>query len=105
MYRLKELREAKRISQQKLALDLVLSQASISKYEIGLAEPDVNTIIKLANYFGVSIDYLLGNSNSKTGALRSDLNNDELDVITNFSKLTASQKLKASAYINGLLDS
>lgn len=58
--RLKELREKKGISQLKLALDLSMNQNSISRYENGVRQADYVTLIKLANYFDVSVDYLLG---------------------------------------------
>ena len=57
--RLKELRTQKDISQIKLAMDLNVNQNSISRYESGLREPDYNTLINIADYFNVSIDYLL----------------------------------------------
>ena len=40
-------------------MDLFLSPNSISRYETGEREPDFATLIKIANYFDVSIDYLL----------------------------------------------
>ena len=58
--RLKELRQEKNIGQNQLASDLGISNASISYYETGKQEPTASTIIKLANYFNVSSDYLLG---------------------------------------------
>ena len=57
--RLKELREKKGISQLKLALELNLNQNSISRYETGIREADYKTLIAFADYFNVSIDYLL----------------------------------------------
>lgn len=57
--RLKELRKKKNISQLKLALDLNMNQNSISRYETGKVEADYKTLIAIANYFDVSIDYLL----------------------------------------------
>ena len=57
--RLKELREQKKISQLKLALDLDMNQNSISRYENGKREADYATLIRFADYFDVSIDYLL----------------------------------------------
>lgn len=57
--RLKELRKKKRISQLKLALDLNMNQNSISRYENGVREADYATLIAFADYFDVSIDYLL----------------------------------------------
>ena len=58
--RLKELRKSRKISQIKLAMDLNLNQNSISRYETGEREADYATLIALADYFDVSIDYLLG---------------------------------------------
>lgn len=60
MIRLKELREKRRISQQKLAIDLCMNQNSISRYENEVREADYKTLIRFADYFNVSIDYLLG---------------------------------------------
>lgn len=57
--RLRQLREARGISQLKLAMDLSMNQNTISRYETGVHEADYDTLIKLANYFDVSIDYLL----------------------------------------------
>ncbi|MBR2444964.1 MAG: helix-turn-helix transcriptional regulator [Clostridia bacterium] len=58
--RLKELRKKKKVSQLKLALDLNTSQNTISRYETGEREADYKMLIALADYFDVSIDYLLG---------------------------------------------
>ena len=57
--RLKELRQKKRISQLKLAMDLSLNQNSISRYETGEREAGYDLLIKFADYFDVSVDYLL----------------------------------------------
>lgn len=63
--RLKELRMQKKISQLKLAMDLNMSQNSISRYESGEREADYETLIKLADYFGVSLDYMLGRTDKQ----------------------------------------
>ncbi len=57
--RLKELRKQKGVSQLKLAMDLSMNQNTISRYETGEREADYKTLIKIADYFNVSIDYLL----------------------------------------------
>ena len=57
--RLKELRKKRGITQLKLAMDLSMNQNSISRYETGEHEADYATLIKIADYFNVSIDYLL----------------------------------------------
>lgn len=57
--RLRELRKKRGITQLKLAMDLGLNQNSICRYENGDREADYATLIQLADYFQVSIDYLL----------------------------------------------
>ena len=57
--RLKEIRKNKGISQLKLAMDLNTNQNTISRYETGEREPGITELIKIADYFNVSIDYLL----------------------------------------------
>lgn len=57
--RLKQLRKSRGISQLKLAIDLDMNQNSISRYECEVREADYATLIKFADYFNVSIDYLL----------------------------------------------
>ncbi len=64
--RLKELRKSKGISQLKLALDLNTNQNTISRYETGEREPGINELIMIANYFNVSIDYLLERTDDPT---------------------------------------
>lgn len=62
--RIKELRKVKGISQLKMAMDLSTNQNTISRYETGEREPGINELIKIADYFNVSIDYLLERTNN-----------------------------------------
>ena len=64
--RLKELRIKRGVTQQRLAIELNLNQNSISRYESGLREADYQTLILLADYFQVSIDYLLERTDNPT---------------------------------------
>ena len=64
-FRLRQLRKEKNISQLKLAFDLNMNQNTISRYENLEREADYDTLIKLADYFGVSVDYLLGRTDKK----------------------------------------
>ena len=59
-FRLKELRKKHKLSQVKLAMDLNMNQNTISRYENGIREADYKTLIAFADYFNVSLDYLLG---------------------------------------------
>ena len=64
-FKLKELRKKRKISQWKLALDLNMNQNSISRYENMEREADYETLIKFADYFNVSLDYLLGRTDNE----------------------------------------
>lgn len=64
--RLKELRKSKRMTQQRLAIELNMNQNTISRYESGEREADYQTLIAIADYFGVSIDYLLERTDNPT---------------------------------------
>ena len=63
-FRLKELRKKHHISQVRLAIELDLTQNSISRYENGKREADYKTLINIADYFNVSINYLLGRTDN-----------------------------------------
>ena len=62
MNRIKELRIEKGITQADLAKILKISDRAVGYYENGAREPDYNTLLKISEYFDVSIDYLLGAS-------------------------------------------
>lgn len=64
--RLRFLRKKMGISQLKLAMDLNMNQNSISRYETGEREADYATLIRFADYFNVSIDYLLERTDNPT---------------------------------------
>ena len=61
-FRLKELRKEKHLSQVRLSMELCIPQNSISRFESGVRKPDYDTLIQIADYFNVSIDYLVGRS-------------------------------------------
>lgn len=71
-FRLKELRKEKHISQLKLAMDLNMNQNTISRYENHIREADYETLILFAQYFDVSIDYLLGITDHKSSFPKSN---------------------------------
>ncbi len=62
--RLQQLRKQKGITQRKLGFDLYLSQNSISQFENGKRHPDNRILILIADYFNVSVDYLLQRSDN-----------------------------------------
>jgi len=62
--RIKELREAKKLTQKELAEQLGLTDATIGLYEVEKRNPPIATLNGLANFFDVSVDYLLGRTDS-----------------------------------------
>lgn len=74
MLRIKELRKQQNITQQQLSDYLGITQATLSGWENEKFEIDNNSLMKCADYFNVSLDYLLGRTEEK--------NTDEKDDIT-----------------------
>ncbi len=64
LFRLKELRKQRGLSQLRLAMDLNMAQNTISRYENEIREADYKTLIIFAEYFDVSVDYLLGRTDN-----------------------------------------
>ena len=64
MVRIKELRKARGLSQKAVAIDLKVSQATISAWESGAKKMSNSSAARVADYFMVSMDYLLGRSDS-----------------------------------------
>lgn len=58
--KLKSLRESKGLKQLDIANMLGVSRTTYTQYETGKSEPDLGTVAKLADFFGVTTDYLLG---------------------------------------------
>ena len=53
------------VSQSKLANDLLIGQSTMSEYDNGVKQPPISVLIKIADYFNVSLDYLTGRTNIK----------------------------------------
>lgn len=96
---LKALRKEKNISQQQLANILEISQQAINKYENHKVEPDISTLIAMADYFGVTLDYLVGRFESEYSEDNVVITDSEKELILNFKKLTESEKTGVKALI------
>lgn len=99
--RLRNLRENKGVNQEKLGAILGLSASTIGMYEQGRRQPDNDTLIKMADFFGVSVDYLLGKTEVKNYNNPYD---DELEEVL-FSKakdLTTDEKKAVLSVINAI---
>jgi len=65
-FRLKELRKANDLTLEQLGKDIGSTKATMSNFETGQKKPSLDMIIKLADYFQVSIDYLVGRTDDPT---------------------------------------
>lgn len=74
--RLKELREESGLSQYKFANKIGVSQSTVGNWESGTREPNFDMISKLAEFFNVTTDYLLGNSNVRNPEIVSSVDDD-----------------------------
>ncbi|MGN1052846.1 MAG: helix-turn-helix domain-containing protein [Candidatus Scatosoma sp.] len=106
----KSLRQEKKITQIQLAEALQVSKACISMIEIGKNEPTANTLIKYADYFNVSTDYLLGRSDDfgnitvRAEKVGEFLSPDEKEILNTYRKLPYTWKMRVRAYIDVSLE-
>lgn len=100
---LKKLRIEAGISQQQLAGVLGVSQQSVNKYENHNVEPEISILIAMADYFGTTVDYLVGRISDKTeDALQHDvlaLTETEVGLIKRYRVLSREEKLCVTTLI------
>ena len=90
---LKKLRSEKNIRQHALADIIGISQQSINKYENHNIEPDISTLITMADYFGVSIDYLVGKTDAPASNTTTyHLNLAEVSLINGYRSLNVTEQ-------------
>ena len=96
MNKLKEIRLRHKKTQQDVADYLSVHRSTVTKWETGKHDPDKGNLLKLAAYYGVSTDELLGrdstlHGNSETKHL-SDLADDEIEIISKYRDLNPKGK-------------
>ena len=100
---IKVLRKEYGISQQKLGDEIGVSQQSINKYENHDIEPDISTLIKIADYFETSVDYIVGHTDIRRKIEKVSeyaLNEPEKALVDKFRLLSASSR----KIINDMID-
>ena len=87
----KKLRKSRNLTQKEMGAKIGLSKAVVSKYENGIGYPTYDVLIRIAQYFGVTTDYLLGVASGKTVDV-STLTDSQIDtihqLIAEFNKVT-----------------
>lgn len=104
MENLKKIREKRNINQLKIAMDIGITQESISKYETGNSFPSKDILIKLADYLNCSIDYLLGRTdNPKLNKEPKPTENEKIEnLIFRYNKLSNDNKNKLEGCLMAL---
>lgn len=98
--KIKELRKENNKNQTEIANYLNISQSNYGKYELGIIEPDIKTLVKLADFYNVTIDYLIGRDFANDVGYLSDA---ERELLNNFKQLKPLNQIKILAEIKGIL--
>ena len=81
MNRIKELRKSFNLSQEKLAEEFDVERATISRWENDKTDPSNEDLLKLAQYFKVSVDYLLGRTTNPTAPDQESQNSEAQEFL------------------------
>lgn len=105
--RLKELRLSRGLNQSTVAAYLGVSQQAVGNYEAGKREPDTEALQRLATYFDVSLDYLLGRSGDPRTTLEAILgdqlvNMGEMVPVPILGRVAAGEPLYADQHVEGV---
>lgn len=100
-FRLKELREERGVSMMTLAKAIGVSDTAVCKWENQDSEPKLSYIIKLADYFNCTADYLIGRSDDFGGYIeQTQLNEEETVILKKFRSLSPQTRVIAAEIMN-----
>ena len=106
--RLLELRNEIGLTQAELARRLDISRSTLGMYETGKREPDIESLERIADFFNVDMDYLLGNTNKTTMLIERKelpLNSNEREFLDGFRRLDDADQARILERIETLLES
>ncbi len=98
MNRIAQLRKEKHLNQIGLAMKMNISQYMVSAYETGRHQPTMDMLIELSDFFGVSVDYLIGRSNVRMRAdefFATDFSAEEAELLALFRDMDCTERSKA----------
>lgn len=100
MFKLKELRLESGLKRSKVARDLQMNAGTLANYENEIRQAPYDYLVKFAQYYEVSIDYLLGNSENEMPAKQKrQLSADETQLIADYRKLSNLGKERTAEYV------
>lgn len=104
MIRLKDARKSKGLKQQQVADYLGIAKITYARYEGGTREPDINTIVSLASYFDVTVDYLLGLTDIPNIYVTTGVGQYDATVYTTEKSLSPQEQEQAARSIDEALN-
>lgn len=110
MLRIRELRLENNLTQKELAEKISSTSKNIWAYENQISIPPLDVLIKLADFFNCSIDYLANHSDDfgnvviHTTAPAPQLSDEEKELLENYRKLPSGLKIRAQAYLSGMVE-
>lgn len=96
MNNLKKYRKEKGITQIRLSIEAEVTQETISAYESGKAMPSAETLIKMADFLGVSIDFLLDRTDNPI--MNTVENNEDNELLSIYHQMSKEQKVDIVTY-------
>ena len=102
---LKQIRNSKDLLQTKVAMDLNITQETVSSYETRRVFPSSDMLIKLADYYNTSIDYLLCRTKFDipiNDIKPNNISDSDFILLNKINKLSPNYKSKVEGYIDGL---
>lgn len=100
--RLKELRINKKLTQEELSKEILIGRVNYNRYELEQVKPPIETLIKLADFYKVSVDYILGHDTNFINI--DDLNLLQRNLIKKIIKCDDLTCTRLDAYLSGMLD-
>lgn len=98
--RIRELRKQHKLTLKELGAKMGVAENTMSQYELGRRQPDQETIVKLAHYFGVTVDYLLGGDPPENPSV----SQQEYQLIELFREMTPDERGMVETIVQSILD-
>ena len=102
--RLKSLREGKNLTQKELSVFLKLTPGAIGLYEQGRRTPDCSTLCNLADFYNVSVDYILCRTEDKNNVVKESYLPEEIELFQILHEITNILSLKQTKYLSEVIE-
>ena len=101
--RILELRKERNMTQMSLSTSIHVSQETISAYETGRHDPTAENLIRIANFFQVSVDYLLRRSDCRIAQSSDQLSPEDAELLSLFHNASPLIRQRVIGYLQGVL--